>query len=120
MAPHIVSFMIDDLGRFDTQVYNPAAPTPFIGQLVKQGIILDRHYAYRYCSPTRRSFLSGRFPSLINPKQAELCDNVLPVQFSWVSQKLKVAGYDSHFIGKGHLGYATVYATYCLLAALAG
>ena len=40
--PHIVSLMIDDLGHFDTQVHNPNAPTPTIGELVRQGISLDR------------------------------------------------------------------------------
>ena len=27
-----------------------------------EGIRLERHYVYKYCSPTRSSFLSGRLP----------------------------------------------------------
>ena len=29
--PHILSVIVDDLGRYDTQVTNPNAPTPTIG-----------------------------------------------------------------------------------------
>ena len=61
-----------------------------------------------YCSPTRRSFLSGRFATRINPNQANTCSNYLPTQFTLISDKLKGEGYSCHFIGKGHLGYPSV------------
>eukprot|EP01047_Picozoa_sp_COSAG01_P040237 COSAG01_NODE_3372_length_6178_cov_83.041125_5_plen_93_part_00 len=87
------------MGFHDTSVHNAAAPTPHITNLVRQGVVLQRHYVYMYCSPTRRSFLTGRFPTSINPRQAGMCDNIVPLQFSWISQKLKLAGYVNHFIG---------------------
>ena len=34
--------------------------TPHIDSLAATGIILDRFYAYRFCSPSRSSFLTGR------------------------------------------------------------
>jgi len=105
--PNIVLLMIDDLGFHDTSVNNPDAPTPTITNLVNEGIRLDRHYVYMYCSPTRRSFLTGRYPVSINPNQASPCSNYVPRQFTWISDKLKAANYSTHFIGKGHLGYAT-------------
>ena len=77
--PSIVSILADDLGSYDTvsprahfslftvrgltppplaqRIHNPEAPTPRIGQLMAESLRLDRHYAFRYCSPTRRSFL---------------------------------------------------------------
>ena len=61
----------------------------------------------QYCSPTRRSFLTGRFPVNINPDQSGMCDNFSPLEFTWLPDKLKAAGYQSHFVGKGHLGYTT-------------
>ena len=61
----------------------------------------------QYCSPTRRSFLTGRFPVNINPDQSGMCDNLSPLEFTWLPEKLKAAGYQSHFVGKGHLGYTT-------------
>jgi hypothetical protein len=58
-----------DLGYWDTQVHNPVSPTPTLGALAKEGIVLNRHYVFRYCSPTRRAFLSGRFPNHITGTQ---------------------------------------------------
>eukprot|EP01045_Picozoa_sp_COSAG04_P038831 COSAG04_NODE_10592_length_766_cov_0.535232_2_plen_111_part_01 len=61
---------------------------------------------YKYCSPTRRSFLSGRFPTHINPGgngQAPICSDYLPLRTTLLSEKLKSAGFGTHFIGKGHL-----------------
>ena len=44
----IMSILIDDLGIYDTSVYNPNAPTPFLGKLShEQGMILHRHYTYK-------------------------------------------------------------------------
>ena len=42
--------------------HNPTARTPNLDTLVKEGVELDRFYTYKYCSPTRSSFLSGRLP----------------------------------------------------------
>ena len=44
--PHFVFLLIDDLGFHDTQVHNPESPSPAIGGLAKEGIILQRHYVY--------------------------------------------------------------------------
>jgi len=93
----------DDLGWADTQTRNPFSPTPHIGMLAYQGIDLLQHHVYKYCSPTRRSILSGRFPVHIWGDQAPVCSNYLPLQFTILPQKLKAAGFETHMIGKGHL-----------------
>ena len=41
------------------------------------GADLEHHHAYRWCSPTRRSILSGRFPVSISGQQAPTCSNYL-------------------------------------------
>ena len=96
---------IDDLGYGDTQIINPNSwMTPTFGSLAKEGVVLERHHTFMYCSPTRRSFLSGRFPVHISESNlSELCSNYLPLEFTWLSGKLKQAGYASAFLGKGHL-----------------
>eukprot|EP00041_Stephanoeca_diplocostata_P013943 m.249525 g.249525 ORF g.249525 m.249525 type:complete len:537 (+) comp19525_c0_seq2:91-1701(+) len=108
----ILSIFIDDLGFYDTSVYNPDAPTPHLQELShEQGMILHRHYVYKYCSPTRRAFLSGRFPVHMTGMQAPTCSNWLPLDYTLLSQKLKAAPgstWRNHFVGKGHLGYQTM------------
>jgi arylsulfatase B len=108
----IFTVLIDDLGYSDTQIggRNPKSPTPTLGQLAKEGVVLTSHYVYKYCSPTRRAILSGRFPNHLNPGgngQAPVCSNYLPIDATLISEKLRSAGFGTHFIGKGHLGYQT-------------
>ena len=52
--PHLVTVLADDLGWFDTAIYNPNSPTPALKNALDHGLRLDRHYVFRYCSPTRR------------------------------------------------------------------
>ena len=74
--PHLLSIIVDDLGWYDSQIHNPDSfMTENIGRLAQQGITLMRHHTYFYCSPTRRSFLSGRLPVHITGIQAGMCTN---------------------------------------------
>ena len=104
---YVVTVLIDDAGWYDTTVNNPESPTPRLQELADQGIRLDRHYAYMLCSPSRRSFLSGRYPVHISGQQADTCSDYLPLNFTLLSHKMKAAGFVNHFVGKGHLGYLT-------------
>eukprot|EP00041_Stephanoeca_diplocostata_P027870 m.777542 g.777542 ORF g.777542 m.777542 type:complete len:669 (+) comp23266_c0_seq2:99-2105(+) len=107
--PHFVSILLDDLGFDDTSIRNGDINfTPNMARLKDQGILLDRHHTYLWCSPTRRAFLSGRYPVHITGTQAPLCSNFLPLQFTTLSEKLAAVGYESHMIGKAHLGFQTV------------
>eukprot|EP01052_Picozoa_sp_SAG31_P039524 SAG31_NODE_5498_length_2499_cov_15.125833_2_plen_155_part_00 len=51
--PHLLAVLADDLGFYDTAIYNPSSPTPALARLSKEGIRLDYMYVFRYCSPTR-------------------------------------------------------------------
>ena len=47
-APNIITLFADDLGWYDTSIYNPVSPTPRIEALAREeGLVLDRHYTYR-------------------------------------------------------------------------
>lgn len=45
-----MTILIDDLGAYDTSVTNPNAPTRHLGALAKDGVVLSRHYTYKYAS----------------------------------------------------------------------
>lgn len=40
--------------------------TPVMDSLAASGVILDRHYVFRFCSPSRSSFNTGRNPIHVN------------------------------------------------------
>ena len=90
----ILSVVIDDMGFYDAKPNNPNSPTPTLNALAEEGVFLSRHYAYSYCSPTRRSFLTGRYPVHISGVQADVCDNWTPLNMSLLSNKLQIAGYE--------------------------
>jgi arylsulfatase B len=86
---------------------NPESRTPHMDALAMGGIILDRHYVFKYCSPTRSSLMSGRLPPHVN--QNNLCNNIestsgVDLRFTLLPQKMKAANFSTHFIGKSHLG----------------
>ena len=90
----IVTVLIDDLGSYDTAVNNPdiAWLTPNLRKLSHEGgLQLSRFYVNKYCSPTRRAFLTGRFPVSVSMMQAQPCDNTLPLEATLLSEKLKQA-----------------------------
>ena len=109
--PNFLVIVADDLGWYDTSIRNSNSPTPSIRNLSSHGLHLDYHYVFRYCSPTRRSFLTGRFPNhltTVQPDGDNLCSDFLPLNATILSEKLQQANYDNYFIGKGHLGYQTI------------
>ena len=40
----LVTIMVDDMGWYDSQINNPLAPTPRIGELLTESLHLDRLY----------------------------------------------------------------------------
>ena len=85
--------------------------TPNVDSLASSGLILDRHYTYKFCSPSRSSLLSGRLPfhvNIYNDDPTMMPGQGVPVNMTMISSKLKTAGYVSHFIGKWHVGMASL------------
>ena len=103
--------MVDDLGFDDLRSHDTSGSTssftPIVAGLVRDGVLLDRHHAFKWCSPTRRSFLTGRYPVSVSGAQAGTGTNLTPLQFTVLSEKMHTAGYEAHFVGKGHLGWQT-------------
>lgn len=103
--PHLIFAMVDDWGRYNAGFRgNTFAKTPAIDSLVREeGLDLERHYTYKYCSPTRRSFLTGRFP----PHSGEANDASATIDYrmSTIADELKAAGYATAHAGKWHGGH---------------
>lgn len=104
--PNIVFNLADDFGWFNSGWSgNSEARTPAIDALVRGGVILSRHYTFKYCSPTRSAFLSGRLPYHVNQANRAYSQvGGVDLRMTMVSEKLKSSGYATHQIGKWHAG----------------
>ena len=65
--------LADDFGWNNIGYRNPEIRSPTLDALATDGIKLDRHYTYKYCSPTRSALMSGRLPYHVN--QNNLCND---------------------------------------------
>eukprot|EP00045_Choanoeca_perplexa_P006606 m.57043 g.57043 ORF g.57043 m.57043 type:complete len:630 (+) comp13701_c0_seq3:2-1891(+) len=110
--PNIIMVLQDDLGRHD-MLFDGGVDTPSItgnvSRMARDGIILNRMHTHWHCSPTRRSFLSGRLPIHHGEQLSPVGSDDIDLRWTWISAKLKSAGYRTHWFGKGHTGYASWY-----------
>ena len=76
--PHIVYVLVDDWGWANVGYHrNPPTrevDTPNIDSLVKDGLELDQFYAYQFCSPSRSSLMTGRFPIHVNDQNYNIAN----------------------------------------------
>ncbi|MGW8314723.1 MAG: sulfatase-like hydrolase/transferase [Bacteroidales bacterium] len=61
--PNIIVILVDDLGKNDITVYDPAGvPTPSLEKLADRGVRFDAAYSTSsVCSPSRAGLLTGRY-----------------------------------------------------------
>lgn len=120
----IVFILADDMGYGDLGCYgHPAAKTPHIDRLAKEGVRFTQHYANGpECTPTRTALLTGRYQQRAGGLECAIgTGNVgryddairlaqqdelgLPPELSVIPAALKQAGYACGIFGKWHLGY---------------
>jgi arylsulfatase B len=94
-------------GYHNVGFHNPDQISPEIDALAASGVILEAMYTFKYCAPTRSSFLSGRFPIHVN----QLLNNNpggIDLRMTLLPQKLKSVGYKTATTGKWHCGARSV------------
>eukprot|EP00756_Hemistasia_phaeocysticola_P052303 Hpha_TRINITY_DN27519_c0_g1::TRINITY_DN27519_c0_g1_i1::g.86225::m.86225 len=111
--PNLVFMLQDDCGWHDTSVFGDQSPetraaTHNMTALADEGVRLDHHYVHWHCSPTRRSFLSGRLPLHHGEELSNVATDELDLRWRWVSDMLAEQGYVGHWYGKGHTGYKSM------------
>lgn len=101
--PHIVFVLQDDLGFYDVAFNGNTNATDVsfnISTLASEGIVLKRHYTHWHCSPTRRSFVSGRLPIHHHEQLGGTASDDLDLRYTWFPKKLAAVGYRNYAFGK--------------------
>lgn len=113
--PNIIYIMADDLGYADLSGYGRKDyKTPNLDRLAQQGMKFVNAYAGGpFCTPTRTSFMTGRYPArtpvgLREPLDWTGKDSTVGLSKDYISiaTLLKKAGYETYLVGKWHLGFA--------------
>jgi arylsulfatase A-like enzyme len=105
--PNIVYILADDMGYADAG-FNGCKDirTPQLDKLAHAGTVLESFYVQPVCSPTRASFMTGRYVthtgvySIVRPHAKW----GLPLEERTLAQALHQAGYATAICGKWHLG----------------
>lgn len=101
---NIITFLIDDLGYSDLLAFN----TPTIKNLsTYHGITLYDHNTAITCTPSRASFLTGKYPFRTGLNSALLYANPYGLSgHTTLPQVLSKNGFNTSLVGKWHIGYA--------------
>ena len=101
--PNIL-WICTDQQRYDTigALGNAHIHTPNLDRLVSEGVAFTRAYSQSpICTPSRASFLTGRYPSTIHVNRNG--DGWFPERARLITRMLRDVGYDCGLAGKLHL-----------------
>jgi len=105
---NIIFLLADDLGYNDVSWHNPDVLTPNLQRLAGRGLILENNYVQTNCGPSRNALMTGHYPSVTGGQFVSLRTLEplgVPTKFKFLPQFMKDAGYNTHGIGKWHLGF---------------
>lgn len=106
--------LADDLGHANVGFHRhesqppPEVATPWMDQLARSGMILNRHYVHKMCTPSRSSLISGRLPVHCTESLRLYTPNSgIPRNVTGIGHVLRRAGYATHQVGKWGAGGGT-------------
>ena len=92
-------------GVSDVSWNSPGAPTPHLGSLAREGVILDSAYSLPVCSPSRAAILTGVYPFRLGLQRGfgQQVPEGIPTEVKILPEYLRMLGYQTHMFGKGRL-----------------
>merc|ERR1719410_2958703 len=109
--PHVLLLLVDDLGWTDISAHNAEYQTKNIDNLISTGIELSNYHVHLVCSPTRSALMTGQFSFKLGLQAINTIGmgqtKHIPFEAPTIAELLKKAGYQTHMLGKWHLGYAS-------------
>ena len=108
-APNVVFILADDYGWNDIGFHGSSqVDTPVMDSMAEEGVILNNYYVIPLCTPSRASIMTGRHPVRLGLQHSVIIAGQrlgLPLEYKILPQYLNEMGYESHAIGKWHLGF---------------
>jgi arylsulfatase A-like enzyme len=107
--PNILVIMADDIGWYNTSIYNRGDMgywTPNIDRIGKEGAMFTSWYGQQSCTAGRAAFITGQSPIRTGLTKVGLpgADVGLSAKDPTIAEVLKPLGYATAQFGKNHLG----------------
>nr|XP_050042516.2 arylsulfatase B-like isoform X1 [Dermacentor andersoni] len=110
-APHIIFILADDLGWADTSLFGSCQiPTPNLDALAAHGLLLNHYYTLQTCTPSRSTLLTGLYAIRLGLQHDVMLATEpggISLDVPTIAEQMKKLGYDTHALGKWHVGYTS-------------